>query len=231
MQNTNNLNNINMNNNQINNNNVKNVNNNDQNKENEFSNQSKTIDNSEKEQKRIKNEKKEQNLNEERAEEEEGINNNNPNELNNQIIDLPEIGINISNIVTDSKGNFATFCSELHNKGIDLNKINFSKEPLTFWNCLKAFFLTLFDGTTVNCGFWNRMCLRVFFENAKSNGASYHFVAFNKLKDQFPNSNRPNEKQYEKNIKCLIQLLKEAQAQEKAKIASINDNRSDLKDK
>ena len=113
---------------------------------------------------------------------------------------------------------------------MDFNQINFSREPLGFWNCFKAFFLTLFDGVCVDCGFWNRMCLRVFFENAKSKGASYHFVASNKLNSQSQHFKISNQEQSRKNIRRLNELIKKAQ--ERAKGAPKNEvNKNNLKDK
>ena len=117
--------------------------------------------------------------------------------------------VDIEQIVNNSE-NFADFCGKLKDKNVAFNQIDFSREPLGFWNCCKALFLTLCDGVWVDCNFWQRMCLRVFYENAKSNGGSYCFVAYN---DPSHDANTSNETQDQKskNIERLSVLIQEAQ--------------------
>ena len=153
-------------------------------------------------------------------------NNNNLTNQTNNINNNPQNdNVDIDQIVNNSES-FAAFCSQLSQQNIALNQINFSKEPLGFWNCFKAFFLTLLDGVCVDCGFWNRMCLRVFFENARSKGTSYCFEA---TVSEGSNNQSLNliEDQYKKNIKCLSELLKNAQKKANEN-QNVNENSKNL---
>ena len=70
------------------------------------------------------------------------------------------------------------------------------------------------------------MCLRVFFENARSKGTSYCFEA---TVSEGSNNQSLNliEDQYKKNIKCLSELLKNAQKKANEN-QNVNENSKNL---
>ena len=137
-----------------------------------------------------------------------------------------DTNIDIAKMVKYSKS-FADFCLKLTaEKQIDskvFKQIDFSGVTLTFWNCFKAFFLILFDGSTVEYSFWNRMCLRVFYENVRSDGDLYCFETPKAAGGQSKNPGKLNQKnQSLENAKYLSKLLNDAQKKANKKFDNKN---------
>ena len=112
--------------------------------------------------------------------------------------------VDIEQIVNNSE-NFADFCGKLKNQNVDFNQINFDGEPLGFWDLFMALLYVIshfFSCRTmvINFGFWNFVCLKADYENARSK-----LNELSNLQSQNP------EEQSKTNIKYLSESLKNAQ--------------------
>ena len=128
--------------------------------------------------------------------------NTDDNKSKNKNGEIPafEVTLDIGLLVKGSRS-FADFCEGLagSDKNINFSKLSFSGVSLHLWNYIRAFFWTCVDclkalsrtkKTNVNCGFWKRIGLGVFYNNAKSEGKSYYLEVPKSQNAQSQHSNK-----------------------------------------